>query len=101
VVSGLPAWQQRGGRSLQAGGWSGYFDQQHLAHEVQAIFGIPASALFSAVTSDRYKTRLPAAPDDAVMNSHACSGDRERPRLGREARSGIRAGRLPAAMGAS
>lgn len=39
---------------------SGYFDQQHLAHEVQAIFGRPATALFSAVASDPYKTRLPA-----------------------------------------
>lgn len=33
---------------------SGYFDQQHLGHEVRAIFGTTVSALFSAVTSDPY-----------------------------------------------
>ncbi len=75
---------------------SGYFDQQHLAREVQAIFGLTASTLFSAVTSDPYKTRPPGAPDDAAMSSPACSGHRERARTGRGAWSGVRAGPAPA-----
>jgi AraC-like DNA-binding protein len=43
---------------------AGYCDQQHLAHEVRAIFGMKASALFSVQTSDPCKTRHPEAADD-------------------------------------
>jgi AraC-like DNA-binding protein len=31
---------------------AGYFDQQHLAHEVRALFGATASTLFAGATSD-------------------------------------------------
>jgi AraC-like DNA-binding protein len=62
---------RRPGRLVDLAVASGYFDQQHLAHEVQAIFGMTASTLLEAVASDPYKTRYPAVADDAAMSSPA------------------------------
>jgi AraC-like DNA-binding protein len=81
---------------------SGYFDQQHLAHEVRAIFGTTASALFSAVTSDPYKTRRLAGPDDGAMRSLRRSDRREQDRATTgEIWPDIGSGPVPAAREAS
>ena len=53
--------RQRPSRLADLAVAAGYFDQQHLAHEVRAIAGTTPSALLAVVPSDPYKTRR-AAP---------------------------------------
>jgi AraC-like DNA-binding protein len=43
---------------------AGYCDQQHLAHEVRAIAGTTAGALFAIAASDPYKTVAASMGDD-------------------------------------